>query len=240
MTEALSKCSNSTSRSGIAPEWPARIQAVAFDLDGLMLNTEDLYFQVGCRILEKRGKTFRNEVRRKMMGLPAQKAFELMIAEESLHDNWLDLQRESDEIFEEILATQVAPMPGLLALLDQLDQAKTPRCVATSSRKAFAEKALGYVDVLPRVDFIVTAEHVERGKPFPDIYLLAAERMGVSPSSMLVLEDSGHGTRAGVTAGACVIAVPGPHSADQDFSGAFHVACRLDDPRVLELVKPTI
>ena len=219
-----------------AVAWPEPILAVAFDLDGLMLNTEDLYFEVGSRILGKRGKPFRSELRRRMMGLPAKLAFELMIADESLTEDWLDLQKESDVIFEEILASKVAPMPGLISLLDRLDATQRRRCVATSSRKSFAERALGYVDLLQRVDFIVTAEHVERGKPHPDIYLLAAQRLGVPVTQMLVLEDSGHGTRAGVTAGACVIAVPGPHSADQDFSGAHAIASRLDDECIFSLI----
>jgi len=169
------------------------------------------------------------------MGLPAQKAFELMIVDESLEDNWMALQKETDLIFDEILASQVAPMPGLLRLLDKLDETNRPRCVATSSRMIFAEKALGYVNLLQRIDFIVTAEHVEHGKPHPDIYLLAAKKLGVMARSMLVLEDSGNGTQAGVTAGACVIAVPTKHSSDHDFTGANAVVSRLDDERVLNL-----
>lgn len=217
------------------PVWQHPIQAVAFDLDGLMLNTEDLYFEVGNRILARRGKVFGAELRRGMMGLPAPKAFQLMIEHEELADPWETLQQESDAIFREILAEQVAPMPGLLNLLDRLDRAQIARCVATSSRETFARTALGYCGLEFRVDFIVTAEHVERGKPFPDIYLLAAQRFQIDPRFMLVLEDSGHGTAAGVASGACVIAVPGEHSCDHNFSGAAACVSRLDDPLILNL-----
>jgi beta-phosphoglucomutase-like phosphatase (HAD superfamily) len=80
---------------------------------------------------------------------------------------------------------------------------------------------------------VVTAEDVQHGKPSPDIYLQAAERMGVAPYEMLVLEDSHHGSRAGVASGACTIAVPGEHSQDHDFSGVFLRAQSLADPGIL-------
>jgi pseudouridine 5'-phosphatase len=216
--------------------WPHPIRAVAFDMDGLMLNTEELYFEVGSLLLQRRGKVFSPTLRRGMMGLPGHKAFELMIATEQLVDTVAALQSESDTIFTGLLEARVAPLPGLLALLEQLDQAGLPRCVATSSRRSFAELALTGAGVLHRVDFIVTAEDVEHGKPAPDIYLAAAARLGVAPQEMLVLEDSQHGTHAGVAAGACTIAVPGEHSADHDFTGAAAVASSLADPRVLRLV----
>ncbi len=199
-----------------------------------MLNTEDLYYEVGSILLQRRGKTFTDALRRGMMGLPAQKAFELMIEHESLSVAWQDLQRESDEIFEMLLPQKVALMPGLVSLLDRLDATGRPRCVATSSRMTFVNRALSLTGIAQRFDFIVTAEHVPRGKPFPDIYLRSAEKFGIPPQSLLVLEDSANGAKAGVTAGACVVAVPGAHSADHDFSGVYDIVPRLDDERLME------
>lgn len=201
-----------------------------------MLNTEELYFDVGSELLARRGRVFRAELRRGMMGLPGPRAFELMIRTESLSDTVEILEAESDAIFETILTQRLAPMPGLVELLNLLDELKMPRCVATSSRRVFAEKALSGAGVRHRVDFIVTAEDVEHGKPSPDIYWAAAAGMQVKPEAMLVLEDSGHGTRAGVAAGACTISVPGDHSRDHDFSGAAAVARGLADPRIARLL----
>jgi beta-phosphoglucomutase-like phosphatase (HAD superfamily) len=82
------------------------------------------------------------------------------------------------------------------------------------------------------LQFIVTAEDVPRGKPFPDIYHAAASGMEVAAEKMLALEDSGHGCRAAVTSGACTIAVPGAHSDDHSFDGAFYVANTLLDPQL--------
>ncbi len=164
--------------------WPHPIQAVAFDMDGLMVNTEELYFEVGQTILRRRGREFTDALRRRMMGLPGPKAFELMIATEQLADTVAVLAAESDEVFAGMLPHRLRPLTGLLELLDALDQHQVPRCVATSSSLRFANVVLEGIDVLKRVEFVITAEHVPHGKPHPDIYLGAAKRLGVSPENM--------------------------------------------------------
>ena len=75
---------------------PIKIQAVAFDMDGLLLNTEDLYEEVTHALLAKRGKVFKEEVRRRMIGLPAPKAYQVLIESESLEETWEQLQLESE------------------------------------------------------------------------------------------------------------------------------------------------
>ncbi len=210
------------------------IQAVALDMDGLTLNTEDLYEEVGTELMARRGKLFRDEVRSQMMGLPAPKAYEVLIRAEELTESWEELHRESDLIFEGILSNRVQPMPGLIALLDHLDRLALPRCIATSSNLKFAKLALGLAGVLPRIDFILTAADVEEGKPAPDIYLLAASRMNTSANRMLVLEDSSIGTRAGVRAGAHVISVPSRHTLGSNFEGAQQVVESLEAASIYE------
>lgn len=214
--------------------WPAPIMAVAFDMDGLMANTEDLYFEVGQALLGRRGKEFTPEIRRGIMGLPDPESFEYLIRTAKLNDTPADLGRESDDLFVSLLPNRLRPLAGLLELLDWLDQRKLPKCVATSSRLSFAEVVLSGIGVRDRVDFIITAEHVARGKPHPDIYLGAAERLHVQPVNMLVLEDSRNGSLAGVASGACTVAVPGEHSYDHDFSHVFFTANSLADPRIID------
>ncbi len=102
--------------------------------------------------------------------------------------------------------------------------------MATSSRRSFAERALHLSGLLERVDFIVTAEDVEHGKPAPDIYHLAAKRMGIAVEQMLVLEDSLTGAAAGVAAGACVIAIPNPSFEPELFSHTWGTFSKLDAP----------
>ncbi len=206
--------------------------AVAFDMDGLLINTEELYFDVFEELMQRRGQHYTDHLRRSMMGLPGPQAFDVLIREARLVETADQLEQECDEIFSGVLPDRLALMPGVVALLDRIEQLGLPHCVATSSRQSFADDCLAAVGVRERFDFIVTAAEVSRGKPFPDIYLEAAKRMGVAAQSILVLEDSQNGVRAGVAAGACTIAVPGDHSRDHDFTGAHGIADSLADERI--------
>ena len=214
-----------------------KIQAIAFDMDGLMLNTEDLYEQVGHILMQRRGKIYREEVRSQMIGLPAPQAFGVLIREENMTESWQELQKETDGIFEDMLPTQLAAMQGLSELMDYLDAIQMPRCVATSSTQSFATKALTIVGMLDRVDFVITAQDVPQGKPHPDIYLAAAKRMAVAAERMLVLEDSPTGTKAGVSAGAYVVSVPNEHTRHGSFEGCRWIADTLHDKRIYEQLR---
>lgn len=209
------------------------LQAVVFDLDGLMFNTEDLYDIVGQRILERRGHQFDSILKNAMMGRPGPIALQIMIDTHGLQASVEDLQRESDEIFAEILSANLQPMPGLTALLDVLEAAAIPKAIATSSRRGFTQQVLGQFDLEPRFEFLLTGEDVTDGKPHPEIYLTAASRFGVEPSKMLVLEDSQNGCRAAVQAGAFAVAVPNGHTRNHDFTGAALIADGLNDQRIL-------
>jgi len=213
------------------------IKAIAFDMDGLILNTEDLYDQVGTILMERRGREYREEVRQQMIGLQAEHAFGILIKEEVLSETWQELQAETTKIFEEILPNQLRAMPGLEEFLEEVARLKIPNCVATSSTRAFAKKALGQLHLLERFDFVITAEDVEQGKPKPDIYLAAAARMNTAVENMLVLEDSPKGTEAGVSAGAYVVSVPNEHTKKGNFYGCQWIADTLRDRRLYELLQ---
>jgi HAD superfamily hydrolase (TIGR01509 family) len=213
------------------------IEAVAFDMDGLLLNTEDLYEEVTKALLGKRGKVFKEEVRRRMIGLPAPKAYQVLIESELLEETWEQLHEETELLFEGLLEERLETMPGVMEIFEAIDRKGLPRCVATSSTKGFAHKALAKVGILQKLDFVVTAEEVTRGKPYPDIYVEAARRMQRPIERMLVLEDSETGTKAGVSAGAYVISVPNRHTSQGSFHGAKWIADSLMDDRIYQLFK---
>jgi HAD superfamily hydrolase (TIGR01509 family) len=146
------------------------------------------------------------------------------------------LQVESEEIFNELLEEHLRPMPGLMELLDLLEERQVPKAVATSSHRPYLQRLLGRFGLLDRFDFTLTAEDVTHGKPHPEIYLKAADRHGVPPAQMLVLEDSENGTRAAAAAGAHVIAIPHEFSHRHDFAAARGVACSLVDPVIVNLL----
>ena len=211
-------------------------EAVVFDLDGLMFNTEDIYLQVGSEVLRRRNKQFTPELVDAMMGLRPAQAIARMIEWHDLTDTVEQIEKESRDIFTPLLDTQLAPMPGLIALLDAIESADIPKAIATSSSRRFAEEVLGRFDLIERFAFLLSAEDVHRGKPDPEIYQLAASRLGISTTAMLVLEDSQTGLTAAVASGACAVAVPGIHSARHDFSQATWIASGLSDPKIYALL----
>jgi HAD superfamily hydrolase (TIGR01509 family) len=213
-------------------------QAVVFDMDGLMFNTEDVYWHVGNEVLQRRGYQYTRELCHAMMGCTPRAGFQIMIQWHSLDDSWEQLALESEEAFIRLLDDYLAPLPGLLDLLSGLEAAGIPKGIATSSQPRLAEAVLSRFRMQPRFRFILTADDVVHGKPDPEIYLNAARRFGIPPGEMLVLEDSQNGCRAAAAAGAVTVAVPGEHSRTQDFSVADMVIDSLADPRLHELLFP--
>lgn len=210
------------------------MRAVVFDLDGLIFNTEDLYDLVGDGLLRKRGKRFLPDLKRKMMGRPGSVALQIMIDHHALNDTVDQLQIESDAAFEDLLETSLETMPGLFELLDKIEANNLPMAVATSSHRAFAHRVLSAFDLLPRFEFVLTSDDIVNGKPAPDVYQLAATRLNVPPTAMLVFEDSETGCRAAMAAEAITVAVPNRHTASHDFTGVRLIAETLADPRISE------
>ncbi len=202
-----------------------------------MFNTEDVFQASGKELLRRRGMEPPAELWRQMMGRRAEEAFQAMIDLCRLTESIPELQVESEAIFDELLDQYLQPMPGLMTLLERIERLRLPMAVATSSSRRYLTMLLERFGLLDRFAFTLTAEDVVHGKPHPEIYLQAAERHGVTPAEMLVLEDSETGTRSAAAAGAHVISVPHEHSVRHDFSIARGVARRLDDPLILDLLQ---
>ena len=212
------------------------VDAVVFDLDGLLVNTEELYQHVGSEMLRRRGRSFDGELLDRMMGRPQRVALQIMIDWHGLDETIETLAAETSEIFTGLLDERLEPMPGAVALVERLARGGVPRGVATSSGPDFAHDVLGRVGLLDRFAFILTSADVTHGKPYPEIYQTASRRLDVTPERMLVLEDSEAGCRAAVAAGAVAVAVPGGHSRRHDFTGARFIAESLEDRRILSLL----
>lgn len=208
------------------------LEAVVFDFDGLLFNTEELYQHVGTELLRRRGKSFETDLLNAMMGRPQPVALQMMIDWHSLTCSVSDLASETEQVFDTILDERLELMPGARELLGALDAARIPRAIATSSGRSFVRNVLSRFTLEPGFQFILTCEDITHGKPHPEIYLKAAERFGVSPGRMMVLEDSQNGCSAAVAAGAWTVAVPAGHSRDHAFDGAALVADTLADRRI--------
>jgi HAD superfamily hydrolase (TIGR01509 family) len=212
----------------------AGIQAVVFDLDGLMVNTEELYEDVGAELLRRRGRKFTGPLLDAMMGRPTRVALQIMIDWHQLEATVPQLEAETDALFPDILDRRLALLSGLPELLAALEQAGIPKAVATSSRRSFVIDVLSRFDLVPRFAFLLTSEDVTNGKPDPEIYVTACQRLSCPPQQVMVLEDSENGCRAAVAAGTYAVAVPGFHSRNHSFTGTRFIAQTLADPRIYE------
>jgi HAD superfamily hydrolase (TIGR01509 family) len=210
------------------------LRAVVFDLDGLIANTEDLYDQAGETVLGRRGKTYDADLRERIMGRPVVDAIQMIIDCHSLPDTVNDLMCECGEVLEKLIETSLAPMPGVMSLIEDLQSAQMPIAVATSATSEYADNVLARLGLKHRFRFILTAKDIHHGKPDPEIYLLAADRLGIPSEQMMVLEDSANGCRAAIAAGAFTVAVPNRHTAAHSFDGVNLKADTLNDPRIRE------
>ncbi|HUQ71561.1 MAG TPA: HAD family phosphatase [Planctomycetaceae bacterium] len=212
------------------------IRAVCFDLDGLMFNTEHVFFEAGGELLRRRGKEMTLDVMNVLIGRRPLESFKSLVDYLQLTETPEALLDESRTIFHAMLAERLAPMPGLFGLLDAIEARGLPKGVATSSPRYYLNDVLSQFNLLPRFAITLTSEDVTHGKPNPEIYLKAAELLGVSPVEMLVMEDSAAGTAAAVAAGAHVVSIPHEFTAGHNFVGAKHIAGSLADPYIYGLL----
>jgi len=201
-----------------------------------MFSTEDVYWETASVMLQRRGHEYNLEVANDVMGRPPKYCFEKIIEYYGLDEDWETLHIESDETFIDLLDNGFTMMPGLPELLDWIEEKGIPKAVCTSSSRRVAQEVLGRSGILQGMQFVLAFEDVVHGKPAPEIYLKAAQKFGVMPAQMLVLEDSTSGCHAARSAGAFTVAVLAEHNQTFDFSHATRIAQRLDDPEILKLL----
>jgi len=182
-------------------------EAVVFDLDGLMIDTERLDWQASKAAGAARGIDVDDDFLRRTIGrrlLDIEPEFERRFGHAV---SWQAFAREIQSRREDYIARHGMPWKtGVAELLDDLDRRGIPRALATSTVRAEAIARMG--SLFPRMHTAAFGDDVANGKPAPDIYLLAAERLGMRADRCLALEDSLPGVEAAERAGLTVIMVP--------------------------------
>jgi beta-phosphoglucomutase-like phosphatase (HAD superfamily) len=219
---------------------PAPFDAVIFDNDGLLLDTEEAWSRAETVLFARRGRTFTMEHKRAIIG--SSRTTGAAILEQQLDrpgEGFALMDELHDLVMEEVLKP-VAPRPGAVALLERLLGAGIPVGLASNSSREFVERTLRGAGLLggnggpfgPHGPFatVVSADDVARPKPAPDIYEEAARRLGAAPTRCAALEDSPTGAAAGRAAGMFVVGVP--YFADHPLPGVDLLAGSLADPEV--------
>jgi HAD superfamily hydrolase (TIGR01509 family) len=188
------------------------MRGVILDMDGLLLDTEPMAhraFQHASGVL---GCEFGEDVFVRLLGLNAPSARDLLrrhYGDAFPLERFLEAVREE---YERLLDTEGVPhKPGLVEFLGFLNARKLPRVVATSTATAAALQILSRAGVRGDLPYVIGGDQVRRGKPAPDIFLAAAERLGRLPRECVVLEDSAPGIQAAAAAGMIPILIPDAH-----------------------------
>ena len=193
----------------------AKLTHVILDLDGTLINTEQLVDEVVSAVLHKRGDFTASRVRKAMEQVRGMRPSDGTRAIMDI----LDIRNVSvEEMLAETSALldarwgEVSMMPGAARLLDHLHAHGVKTALATSTPAEFLVKKMASHDGwVERLSAIATGDEVVNGKPSPDIFALAAERLGVDPQTCLILEDTPLGVKAAKAAGAFAIAIPSIH-----------------------------
>jgi HAD superfamily hydrolase (TIGR01509 family) len=185
------------------------VSSVIFDMDGLMLDTERIALRVWRQAANDLGVALDDAVAEQMVG--RSRATNQLMLQAHFGDklSFDDLSALAEARYQAALETEGVPRkPGLIEILDMLRARGVPRAVATSTARKLALHKLDQAGVLGYFDVVVGGDDVEHGKPSPDIFLRAADRLGVRPAECVVLEDSGPGIHAASAAGMLPILVP--------------------------------
>ncbi|MBY0588931.1 HAD family phosphatase [bacterium] len=212
------------------------VEAVVFDMDGIIFDTEPVWLEAETELLDRRGKVFHPSFARRLMGVPGLQAMAMVAEHFDLHEPTDKLVVELNGIFHDLLETKLTLMPGVIDRLDGIARRQLPAGVATSTERSLARQMLGSFGLLERFRFVLTRDDVERGKPHPDIYHEAIRRHGSTASKTLVLEDSLAGMQAGKSAGCIVVGLRHPLTHDAEFPHADLVIDHHGDGRVDDLL----
>jgi len=215
------------------------LQAAIFDCDGLLADTETPDYDAWRTLYAEHGLTL--DVRDWAALIGVAKGHDLADWHQALaasvgpaYDRDAVTARRQAH-YARAMQT-LAPMPGVVALLDALALEGIPAAVASNSERGWVERVLGITGLAGRFAAIATADEVARPKPAPDVYLLAAQRLNIPPACCIAFEDSPRGLAAAHAAHMVTVAVPSALTRHLDWAQAHHLAETLETVN-LELLR---
>ena len=185
------------------------IDAVVFDMDGVLIASEEVWDEVREAYVRERGGRYDEEVQRAMMGMSSVEWSQYLHDVAGVPDEPAAI---NDEVVRRMLDTYREHLPLIDGAVDAVQRlaARYPLGLASSSNRALIDAVLLMAGLTPFFAATVSSEEVPRGKPSPDVYLEAARRLGVDAQQCAAVEDSHGGIRSAKAAGMRVIAIPNP------------------------------
>lgn len=185
------------------------IEAVIFDLDGVLIQTEEVWDEVRAELAVEQGGRYDADAQRAMMGMSSLEWSEFMHEELGIPEPPEQISAEVVRRMERRYRERLPLVEGAREAVERI-AARWPLGLASSSNRPLIDAVLELAGLAERFRATVSSEEVARGKPAPDVYLEAARRLGVAPERCAAVEDSHSGIRSAKAAGMRVIAVPNP------------------------------
>jgi HAD superfamily hydrolase (TIGR01509 family) len=186
------------------------IDAVVFDLDGVLVDSEQVWDEIREALVRERGGRWHERAQADMMGMSSVEWSRYMHEELGLAES---PEAINGEVVRRMLRRYRDELPLLDGAVEAVDRlaARYPLALASSSNRPLIDAVLEASGLAHRFVAAVSSEEVPRGKPAPDVFLEAARRLGVAPERCTAIEDSGNGLRAAHAAGMRVVALPNRH-----------------------------
>ncbi|NDC78705.1 MAG: HAD family phosphatase [Chitinophagia bacterium] len=208
------------------------IRAAVFDMDGTLVDNMHVHRDAWRVFLERKGLTFDEEQYHRNNTGTITEIIPRFFPEATDPAEAYRLGMEKEAVYREAYRGHVEPLPGLVAFLDALRKADVRIALATAADRGNIDFTLDELGIRDRFDALVGSEDVQRGKPHPDVYLRAAERLGIEPPHCLAFEDSHSGIQAALAAGMRVVGLATTHSRGELEGYPLHAL--IDDYSVVE------
>jgi beta-phosphoglucomutase len=191
------------------------IQGVIFDMDGVLVDNLEYHRRAWQQLGREQGRNLSRESIRRVFGQRNDEMIRSLFGSPLPREVLALYATRKEEIYRALMAPELTPVPGLPRLLSELRETGMKSAVATSGPRENADLVLDGLDLRRYFDAVVTGDDVSRSKPHPDIFLLAARRLGLAPEQCVVFEDSSSGIEAAARAGCECIALATTHPASE-------------------------
>lgn len=195
------------------------MKGLIFDMDGLMIDSERLYFQAERELAARFGREAPDELLGRMMGRKGLESMEIFVRELGLPLSAEEALALRTPLMRRLIAEDLLPMPGLGHIIGTF-AGRLKLAVATGASRKLLDIVVDRLGIREKFDLLLPSDGIKAGKPDPEIFLAACAGLSLPPAECVVLEDSENGVLAGKRAGCHVVAVPNEYSRGQDFSTA--------------------